>query len=356
MEQTEKPILIGGCGSSGTTLLRELIHLSTTIYCGQELSFLNKRQLYETPYSRTREEFQQYLEKGLPTMASRPIAWLPWSAAFLPRRELRFFENPQNYGYTPEQIVELSRECESLRELVDTFFGRVLKQAGKLRWAEKTPTNCYCIQQFLDLYPQGRYIQVIRDGRDVVPSLVKRGFPAPVSVRRWMYDTACGLRFRGHPRYLEVRYEALVTQPEQVLAELSAFLGEELPTALPSTPTGRRGSGGHATWTLQPGQGISSSALGKWKKENYSQKDELEQLFYVNRFSRHSSHHLGLPENMNANDLLALLGYDPHEGWNTRPLKGRSLRSLQPLLKRFANERLGRGMPPGLDYFKISLI
>ena len=81
----------------------------------------------------------------------------------------------------------------------------------------------------------------------------------------------------------------------------------------------------------------------------------IEELFYANRFSRHSSRFLGLPENMDGNDLLSLLGYDPQEEWNTRPVRGRSLTSLQPLLKRFANERLRRGLPHGLDYFKISL-
>jgi len=353
--QLDRPILIGGCGSSGTTLLRELIDLSPTIFCGPELSFLNKRQLYEQPYSQTRDEFKQYLDQGIPTMASLSIAWLPWSATFSHRREYRFMENPQNYGYTPAELDELPQHFSSFSDLVDGFFAKTLQQAGKLRWAEKTPTNCYCIQQFLDLYPQGRYVQAIRDGRDVVPSLVKRGYPAPIAVRRWMYDTACGLRFRGQPRYTEVRYEALVTQPEQTLQALYTFLGEEPPGALPANSVNLGGIVEHATWTLQPGQGISTSALGKWKKADYPQKVNIEELFYANRFSRHSRRFLGLPENMNGNDLLSMLGYDPQEGWNTRPLRGRTLGSLQPLLKRFANERLRRGLPPGLDYFKISL-
>lgn len=355
LEQLDRPILIGGCGSSGTTLLRELIHLNPRIYCGPELSFLNKRQLYEQPYSQTREEFRQYLDQGIATTASLSIDWLPWSATFSHRREYRFLENSQNYGVTRDELLELSQQCSSFGGLVDAFFAKTLQQAGKLRWAEKTPTNCYCIQHFLDLYPQGLYVQVIRDGRDVVPSLVKRGYPAPIAVRRWMYDTACGLRFRGQPRYTEVRYEALVTQPEQTLQDLYAFLGEEPPAALPANPVSQGGRIDHATWTLQPGQGISTSALGKWKKADYSQKEAIEELFYANRFSRHSSRFLGLPANMNGNDLLAMLGYDPQEEWNTRPLRGKSLRSLQPLLKRYANERMHRGLPPGLDYFKISL-
>ena len=238
LEQLDRPILIGGCGSSGTTLLRELINLSPTIFCGPELSFLNKRRLYEQPYSQTRGEFKQYLDQGIPTMASLSIAWLPWSATFSHRREFRFLENPENYGYSRDELDELPQLCSSFSELVDRFFAKTLQQAGKLRWAEKTPTNCYCIQHFLELYPQGRYVQVIRDGRDVVPSLVKRGYPAPIAVRRWMYDTACGLRFRGQPRYTEVHYEALVTQPEQTLQALYTFLGEESPAALPANPAG----------------------------------------------------------------------------------------------------------------------
>ncbi|MFN8622588.1 MAG: sulfotransferase [Chloroflexota bacterium] len=76
--------------------------------------------------------------------------------------------------------------------------------------------------------------------------------------KRWVADTATGMRWRGDPRYLEVRYEDFVRTPEETLARVPGFLGEPYEAGLfavdgaarpaaaaaeaaPPGPPGRRG-------------------------------------------------------------------------------------------------------------------
>jgi len=345
--------MIGGCGSSGTTLLRELISAHPGITCGPELSMLNKRRLYRQPYEQTRREFASYLEDGLPTTGILDLPWLPWSPSDFLRRELRFFEQSEDHGVARQAVLSMAQESASLRELLDRFFGEILHRSGSAwRWAEKTPSNCYCIGEFLALYPQGVYIHVVRDGRDVVPSLVKRGLSVPAAVRRWMYDTACGLPYMDHPRCYQVRYEELVADPQACLEGLFAFLGEALPEAATAggarPEMGGERKSGHASWTLQPGQQISSTASGKWKNGAYAEKDFIEQLFRYTRLSQTAAKALEM-EALNGVELLQRCGYDPADGWNAQPGVGRTY------FRHYLREKRGKDRPDGLDYFDVTL-
>jgi protein-tyrosine sulfotransferase len=68
----------------------------------------------------------------------------------------------------------------------------------------------------------------VRDGCDVVASYLDAGLYRSAEEAGWRWRTAVDLcrRFgKAHRRaYLEVRYEDLVTQPHQTLAEICAFL------------------------------------------------------------------------------------------------------------------------------------
>jgi hypothetical protein len=80
-------------------------------------------------------------------------------------------------------------------------------------------------------FPEARFVHIIRDGRDVALSYLSiQAGPNSVEeaaaywdrfVRRGRRDG----RPLGPGRYLEIRYEELVLQPEQRLRDVCAFLG-----------------------------------------------------------------------------------------------------------------------------------
>lgn len=315
------PIMIGGCGSSGTSLLSRLLDAHPSIYCGGELYLLNKKSLYGSFFEAVKKEPEKYVRQGIPTTFLGSTDFLSSSSYRHPRRGMTFLNRIERYGFTREEGAELMSKSGTFKDFVNQFFHKVLTRANKNRWAEKTQTNCYCIGEFLSLYPLGRYIHVVRDGRDVVASLYKRGACPEAAVRRWMHDTILGFPYREHPRYFELKYEDLVVNPIATLNSLLQFIEEE--------PNAEMILENHAktqqmnrfdTWTVQPTEAISNKAIGKWKHDSsYKNKRQFEQLFKYVEISDELSRLTDLESRYNANDILDIFGYDPSEKWDMDP-------------------------------------
>jgi hypothetical protein len=317
----EKPIMIGGCGSSGTTLLSHLLNAHPSIYCGPELYLLNKRSLYERPFKYTKQEFSDLLEKGLPTIGVLDNDILPSSTSYSLYRDFTFIRAPEKYGFTKDKLCNLASKSENFGDFVREFFRMVLQKNGKTIWAEKTPTNCYCIGHFLSLFPRSRYIHVIRDGRDVVISLIKRGASPESAVRRWLYDIGTGFLYRKEKQYYEIKYENLVTNPTSTLADLLEFL-DVSPVADLLVKSAREFKvleTTHKSWGQQPNASISKMSIGKWKK--YKFKGNLERLFHNTEITKEVADRLGLKKKYSANDVLTEFGYHIDESWNLKPKK-----------------------------------
>lgn len=316
------PILIGRCGSSGTSLLSHLLNAHSAIYCGAELFLFNKKILYSLPFTTVKDEFKFFLRKGVPTSGLLDCDLLGLSTYTQPRRGLTFLYNLKDYGVDPSVLINILKQSNNIKEFTDSFFQIVLLKEGKRRWAEKTPTNCYCISDFLSLYPSGKYIHVVRDGRDVVASLVQRGTPPEIAVRRWIHDTSMGIPHRGDNRYFELRYEDLVCEPEPTLSKLMNFLEEESEVESMLSSHGRsKLMNSHNTWSAQPTGAISKKALAKWKKQDYPHKLYIEQLFHHTKLTKEVSHQLDLNGEPNANDILLKFGYDASDNWNQEPVR-----------------------------------
>jgi hypothetical protein len=158
-------------------------------------------------------------------------------------------------------VPELARSAPGeaasrLRRLL-ALAGR-LGLAGGLRGVEHTPENAFVAEALALAFPEARFVHPIRDGRDVVASLLERGWlsegrgggddaglPYGAGVRFWVeperraeFPLASDARraawawrryveaVRSAPARLhEVRYERLHADPEGIAVELAAFLG-----------------------------------------------------------------------------------------------------------------------------------
>lgn len=335
--------MIGGCGSSGTTLLAHLLNQHSTLYCGPELYVLNKRLLYTGVFPCSRSDFQKLLtrEKCILTTGVLGVDLRPWSTHAKPLRADRtFLRHVGSYGISDEMLYSFASESRGFKEFLDRLFEVILASTGKLRWAEKTPTNCYCIEPFLSLYSAGRYIHVVRDGRDVVASLIQRGLSPEEALRRWLHDTATGLAFRGASRCYQVRYEDLVTQPRDTLARLMVSLDlDGDPTALIKKAQSSYDGRSHLGWNLRPGEMISTASIGKWKRRGYKHGTYLQQLFRYTVLPREVTRVMGLKRPYNSTALLRELGYDATDRWDSDPRVG------SRLLRHFLSERACELLP-----------
>lgn len=111
------------------------------------------------------------------------------------------------------------------------FYELYAARFNKPRWGDKTPVYLDFMHLIQDLFPEARFVHLIRDGRDVtVSSLsIENAWFGPKSVSgaagQWSRRIARARRQVQHLRYyLEIRYEDLVLQTEPTLRTICRFI------------------------------------------------------------------------------------------------------------------------------------
>jgi hypothetical protein len=236
------PIIIGGCPRSGTTLLRVMLDSHPNIACGPELKAIpNVAMLFAQVHKAHSGHLQRHHGISGPTLA-------------------------RIFGAQIKSLLEPYR----LRR-------------GKPRIAEKTPDNFEVFRLLAFMLPGSPLINVIRDGRDVVCSLLTQKWlrPStgnPISFTRnarraaelWV-DSITRTRSLTTPKYRriyhELRYEDLVNAPEPTLKALFAFLEEPWdPVVLGFDRIDHDPTNSAEEWrkVMRP---VDRSAIGRWRRD-----------------------------------------------------------------------------------------
>lgn len=232
MKDLKKPIIIGGCGGSGTTLLRKMLDAHPNIACGPEMSVFDRPELYKIG---TWELYSYWHKRSFDDLDKGCVYPIRLTNQADNTTESYFMHHRADYA-TDEEIEALfDAEPENPIQFFRWFFSHYAEKQGKKRWAEKTPNNIFCFKQILTTMPDAQLIEVVRDGRDVVYSLEnKRGISPVAASVRWLMATWAGYQLRQKDIWL-VRYENLVKQPEIELKSICAFLGEDYDPAMISS-------------------------------------------------------------------------------------------------------------------------
>lgn len=118
--------------------------------------------------------------------------------------------------------------------LIEALVAEYAKAAGQPNasvWIDHTPGNVRSAAFLAELFPDAKFIHLVRDGRAVVASV--RGLDwglrsARTIIGHWALQVGYGLAAESYltpERCLRVRYEDLVTDPTAVLGRLCAFAG-----------------------------------------------------------------------------------------------------------------------------------
>jgi hypothetical protein len=294
----DRPFLIVGAGSSGSTLLSVLLDHHPRIACGPELSVFNKKKIYGD-YFIFQSMLQRRLSKGLSTNGH---------AEYRP-----FFFNLSAYFWTEKQLIELADSCDNYYQFFCCFFERYLKKRDKKIWGEKTGSNAYCVDEFVKLFPKARIIHLVRDGRDAFCSLAQRpGNSFFHSASHWLYNAAAAYRFKDMNYYLELRYEDLVSQPDNQLRRICDFLEVEYDAGMLSGKEPNQywqfhsKNNVHVSWKHNPIQhGVSTKSVGRHQKE---MTPEAENLFWHVRLTPPARRKLNI-QYCGTQELMKALGY-----------------------------------------------
>jgi hypothetical protein len=104
---------------------------------------------------------------------------------------------------------------------------------NKPRWGEKTPHNLFFVKEILEDFPNAQFIFITRDGRDASADYLDSAF-GPTNIfcaaESWALCQNAVKPWRKKlppAQWMDLRYEDLVRDPEQVLKQTCDFLGEE---------------------------------------------------------------------------------------------------------------------------------
>lgn len=97
--------------------------------------------------------------------------------------------------------------------------------SGRPHFAEKTPRHVLHLDAIAAAVPGARFVLMVRDGRDVAASFIRRRGEALVGARRWLKENEIVRDAAARPDAAVLRYEDLIADPEAALRRVCAFAG-----------------------------------------------------------------------------------------------------------------------------------
>lgn len=82
-------------------------------------------------------------------------------------------------AYRPDDELGPEHLTPRIAKRIDAAFAEGLARKGGARFVEKTPSNTLRVPFLHALYPDGRFVHIVRDGRDVIRSLLLAETRAP---------------------------------------------------------------------------------------------------------------------------------------------------------------------------------
>ncbi len=280
------------CGRSGTTLLGSMLGAHSECLCTPESQFKTDifLKLKNNKKSITDIEYALYLIKN------------HW--------RFKIWGIPIN-SYPQEQITSYQ---ELINFIVKLYGEKVGKPNPKI-WIDHTPTNMKFSSTLIDLFPDAKFIHIVRDGRAVASSLIPLDW-GPNTIDKaahfWLKRLRYGIEAensikKGH--IIRISFEKLVENPQETLEGICTFLnityeGQMLKGTGFNVPSYTAGQ--HSLIGKPP----DKSRINIWKEKLTSRQIEIFESI--------------------AGDTLLKLGYSLHYG-----LKAREITTTEKLLLNF---------------------
>lgn len=296
-----RPILIGGCDRSGTTLLGSMLG--------------NRQDAITIPESQFRlEVFADLAQRGKDPCSEEILDY------FLRHWRFRLW----NVEVDRENILG-KNPCYrgAFEALIKAYAGSAGKPNPEI-WVDHTPANARNATAQLEAFPDAKMIHLVRDGRAVVASVMKLDWgPNTIvnSTRWWIEMMSQGLAIetsRFASRVIRVRYEDVVRNPRFEIERICEFTGLDFRESMLT-------SGGFQVpdYTRRQhalvGGCPDPSRLNSWQRELSPREIEIFEAL--------------------SNDLLPLLGYEKLCPYANRPCsREQTLYAVRELYRKWQNK------------------
>ncbi len=205
------PLFVLGVRRSGTTLLRVTLDSNSELAVPDESYFV-------------------------PQLADRHRGRIDLEAFV---DDLRRLPTLRDWGVRPADVRARLGPGSTVADGIRAVYELYAEAQGKPRWGDKTPMHMRHLRLLERLFPDALYIHLVRDGRDAALSFLS--VPRGIMTEGWGHphdDAGFACQWRtevvaarrlgtrtGPGRYLEIRYEELVRDPEDVLQRICSFAG-----------------------------------------------------------------------------------------------------------------------------------
>jgi len=210
-------VFVVGCPRSGTTLLQRMLDAHPQLAVANDTHFITraaKKVLRDDPFP-------------------------PLTAELV--EQVGAYRRFHRMGLDAGEVRAAAADSRSYAGFVRRLYSIRGEKTGKRLSGEKTPDYCRQMTVLHGLFPSTRFVHIIRDGRDTALSALNWATPGKGPGRWslwaddplaccalwWRWQVGTGLRQAGllpRDRYHELRYEALVADPEGTLRPLADFL------------------------------------------------------------------------------------------------------------------------------------
>lgn len=131
-----------------------------------------------------------------------------------------------------DEEVAFATGNRDLVAVADAVLGAFLERQQASVVLVKQPKHIFFIKEIFEHFPNAKFINIVRDGRDATMS--QRYFMLPKGRQEWPYDWCCrqwdvcvnrGKEWLGDQRYLQVRYEDLLKNLTGEANRIFDFIG-----------------------------------------------------------------------------------------------------------------------------------
>jgi hypothetical protein len=183
-------------------------------------------------------------------------------------------------------------------------YGRRQGKEDAAVWIDHTPTNFRRALTLVRMFPEARFIHLVRDGRAVAASLLPLDWGpnnAFEAAEFWMARCAAGLAAEsqlGPERVLRMRYEELLGDTASTLARVASFAGLDYEVAM-AEGSGLQPNRYHERQHRLVGHPPDPSRVDNWRKSLAPRQVEIFEA--------------------EAGEFLTMLGYAPIHGIRAKP-------------------------------------
>jgi hypothetical protein len=304
-----RPLFIGACPRSGTTLLRHMLNNHPDLAVPHETNFIRPLWWQRTRFGDLRDPLNR-LRVG------------EWIFGQRGRGGGRLRDGRVSKADAIERVAEAP---PTIGSIVDACLQLHADAHGKPRWADKRPAYSGFVGMLFAMFPDAQYVNVVRDPRGAVASQIPMGWDEPevalaAATARWegaIRRTDHFARRLRPDQLLDLRYEDMVSDPQAALERVCEFAGlragDAVTTMIHAERRSSYGEGGPQERLVEP---VTTASVERWRE-----RLEPGQVALVERATA---------------PLLERFGYLPADDLRADPARGdeRELRRQRRLSRR----------------------